>query len=281
MSGGFAPHQAQDFIWRLERLKHRIDPSINRAEIVALTSAEFDAIEPHLKRVEEIYKPKAQKVLQGRELWESLAIAVVGFTRARRSARLNAGDLKDLIEQHCPGYDLSFWADQRAPAAAGLLQHEGWEKIVENGVRKVSELRKLIEARGVEFWHNWQDGAFRFVDSRWLESHADIYAWLVEKPWAGGRRCKFCAMTENPMVPELQPIEAERRNGVTMIGDTVVLDNASAALTHERCRPYFIEWQAIAKKYSSKAEAEAADKVAGRASRYRKVMEAARLEAPQ
>jgi hypothetical protein len=272
--------RVQELIRRLDRLKHRTEPSLNRPEIVAITNAELDAIEPHVMAIEDALKPKAEKLLAGRELWQSLAIAVAGIAHARRSARLNAADLKELIEQHCPGYDVPFWVNQRAPAAAGLLRFEGWEKTVENGVRKVSELRQLIEQRSVIFWDEWQDEQWRIVDTRWLEAHEDIYSWLTD-PWGGGRRCRFCAMVENPMVDALRQIELERRNdGATRLGDGTVVLPLGRALTHERCRPHFLDWLAIAAKYSSTLEAAAADKAAGRVSRYEKVVRASALEAP-
>jgi hypothetical protein len=269
-------HRMNALIRSLQGMANRIDPSTNRPEILEAAGVELDALELHAKNMFEALQPKTDRVLQGRELWESLAIAVVGLARARRSARLNAADLHSLVELHAPGYDVPFWASQRAGTAVGLLRFEGWEKIVENGVRKVSDLRKLVETQGVEFWDNWQDEAFRIVDSRWLDSHEDIYTWLTD-PWAGGRRCRFCAMVENPMVDELHPLEMTRRNGVTKVGDTVVLP-ISAALLHDRCRPHFVDWLAIRAKYSSIEEAAAADKVAGRTSRYEKVMQAAALE---
>jgi hypothetical protein len=88
-------------------------------------------------------------------------------------------------------------------------------------------------------------------------------------------------MVENPMVDALRPVELERRNdGATRLGDGTVVLPLSGRLTHERCKPHLLDWLAIAAKYSSTQEAAAADKAAGRVSRYEKVMNASALEAP-
>jgi hypothetical protein len=279
MTTGHPTHRLQDLIRRLDRLKHRCDPSLNRQEIIAVITARIDGIELHVTAIDEALKPpKTEKLLQGRELWESLAIAVVGIARGRRSVRLNAADLKDLVLKHCPRYDLPFWAAQSAAAPVGLLRHEGWERIVENGIRKVSELRQLIEREGVLFWDMWEDSELRIVDSRWLEAHADIRRWVLTE-WGGGRRCRFCACRENPHTNALLSVSPERRNGVQMIGDVVVLQTGGA-LTHDRCRRFWIEWCAIAAKYPSQQEAEAADLAAGRESQWDSFVETSALEAP-
>lgn len=251
----------------LQQLANRIDPSINRPEINEATSVELDALELHAKTMLEALQPKAGKRLDGLQLWESLAIAIHHFTTTKRSARLSAADLWDLVKQNCPAYDVDCdggWAERGAGAVIGLLQSE-------------PAVRKLIEGRGILFWDRWEDSQFRFVDPKWLDSHEDIYRWLTNL-WAGGRRCRFCAMVENPMVDELQPIELERRHGVTKIGDMVVLASGSRALTHDRCRPHFIKWLAIAARYSNQAQAEEADKVAGRVSRFEKVVPSVCIE---
>jgi hypothetical protein len=211
-------------------------------------------------------------ILQGVERAQSLAIAVVGIARAKRSALLNQADLRDLVTLHCPASDSAYWAGPCCSASqiAGLLQFEGWEKIelgwwggpIDSSARKVGELRRLIEAENVMFWDREPDQSWRIVDATWISAHQDIYNW-EKKPWAGGHRCRFCEMHENESLDELKRVDVGSRYG----------------LVHERCKPHFVAWHEIAAKYATAEAAEEADKIAGRISRFPKVQQAARLEA--
>lgn len=209
-------------------------------------------------------------MLQGVERARSLSIAVIQIARERRSARLSPVDLYDLVKVHCPDEDRMYWAGPYSSPSAmvGLLRYEGFEKIDlgwwggptgENGGRKVGELRRLIEAENVMFWEG-EDQSWRIVDVTWLSSHRDIWDWL-HRQWLGGSRCRFCAMAESTLEELKRPS-----------------DRSMQGLVHERCMPHFLAWHAIAAKYSSQAQAEEADKAAGRVSRHPKVKEAARLE---
>jgi hypothetical protein len=215
-------------------------------------------------------------ILQGVERAQSLAAAVVSIARERRSALLNPADLWDLVKVQCPDDHETY---PSAGTVIGLLQYEGWEKIslgwwggpIANNARKVGELRRLIEAEKVMFWDREEDQSWRIVDSNWLFSHRDIWDWL-HRQWTGGHRCRYCAMVENPLLDELKRVELE--HPLDMLARRL-----NGASTHERCKAHFVDWLAIAAKYSSEKEAEAADKAAGRVSRYQKVTQAARLEA--
>jgi hypothetical protein len=254
---------ARDVILTLQRNLHRLDfPDVAPAAL-----ATINAMREMSERLATLLQPVSQaKRLEGRALWESLAQAIIAIARKKRGVRLTPKDLKDLVENFCPEPDLAFWLTQYPPAIVGLLAN-------------VPELRKLIEARGVMFWTNWQDEEWRIVDSRWLVAHADIRRWVLTE-WAGGRRCRFCGCQENPRVPALESVNPTRRNGVQMIGDTVVMQTGGV-LTHEPCRKHWLSWTAIAAQYSSHEEAAAADKAAGRESRWEKFeVVSARLEAP-
>lgn len=226
----------------------------------------LEAMRDLTQQIEKLLQPTQQiRLIEGRALWESLAQTVVAIAKERRGVRLTAKDLKDLVENHCPEPDLAFWVSRSPGAVVGLMRHE-------------PQVRKLVEARGAMFWERWEDEQWRLVDSRWLVAHADIRRWVLTK-WAGGRRCRFCAMTENPRVPALVPVNPKQRNGVMMIGDTVVLQ-VGAALTHDACRRHWVAWTGIAAQYSTDREAVAADKAAGRESRWDPLVERAALEAP-
>jgi hypothetical protein len=212
----------------------------------------------------------------GPSSWPSLVAAVVAIARAGIGVRLSATDLWEEIVLRAPE-----WSVRQPGSIWGLLEFEGWERIVENGVRQVGELRRLIEAEGVDFWSEEVDRRFRVIDTRWLSSHADAFRWVVG-PWGGGRRCRFCAMVESPMVDALVPVELERRHGRTMLNGVAVLDSAGYALTHERCRPHWLALLTEIAPYHSLEEAIAADKAAGRKSRFGGMQASALpLEAPK
>lgn len=257
-------------IRKFERIPTSVDLLYDRPEALAPAMAHLEQIEASTEAFIAALQPGAGpvKLIEGAELWQSLATAIVAIARERRSGRFSAKDLKDLVENHAPARDLAFWVKQFAGRVQGLL-------------REVAELRKLIEAEGVLFWEypGDPDHEWRIVDTRWFTAHADIRRW-VTKPWPGGRTCRFCGCQESERVNALELVDVERRNGLQMIGDTVVLQ-VGGALTHDPCRKYWINWCSIAAKYSSHAQAQAADKAAGRVSRYEKVVNtSALLEAP-
>lgn len=252
---------AREVVLTLNRNLHRLDfPDVPPAAIEHVKTMLTLA-----KEIATLVQPAPKgKLLEGRALWESLAHAIVGIARAKRSARLTAKDLKDLVEDYSPEPHMAFWAEQPAGGIVGLLRYE-------------AQVRKLTDP-SVLFFEMWEDSQWRIVDTHWLEAHADIRRW-VTKEWAGGRRCRFCGCSENPHVNALLPVNVERRNGVSMIGNTVVLQTGGA-LTHDACRRFWIEWCSIAAKYPSQEAAEQADALAGRKSRREKVAQAAVLEAP-
>jgi hypothetical protein len=251
---------------KLERHGISVDLILGRSDVLAPAMAHLEAIEQHVEAFIAALQPGAGpvKLIEGAELWQSLATAVVAIARAKRSGRFNAKDLKDLVEEHAPARDLAFWVKQYPGRVLGLLREE-------------PQVRKLIESHGVLFWEypGDPDEEWRIVSTRWYEAHGDIRRW-VTKEWSGGRRCRFCACMENPHVDALQPIELHRRNGVTRAGDTVVLP-INCTLTHEPCRPHFIQWLAIAAKYPTQEAAEQADAAAGRKSRYEKAVRTSAL----
>lgn len=267
----------------LERVMHRSD----WPDAPAAAADHINTIEAQVEQLAALLHPvSAAKLLVGRELWASLASAVVSIARDRRSCRLAAKDLADLVQEHCPEQDLAFWAGtfMRPPQIMGLLRVAMQLKNPsrpEEGT-ELPELRKMIETEGVIFWREDADPAEeqRLVDTRWLDAHADIRRWVTD-PWPGGRRCRFCGLIENHRVNALLSVNPERRNGMQMIGDTVVLQVGSA-LTHDRCRDRWVEWTAIAARYATQEAAQAGDKAAGRKSRYEQVQASARtLEAPK
>jgi hypothetical protein len=253
---------AREVILILDRNKNRLDwPDVPPAAI-----AHIKTMRDLAKQLEKLVQPGPEpNFLEGKALWESLAHAIVGIARAKRGVRLTAKDLKDLVENYAPEPHMAFWLASSVGSVVGLLRHE-------------PQVRKLIEVQGVLLWDRWEDEQWRIVHTRWLTAVADIRRWVLTE-WSGGRRCRFCACSENPKVNALESVNPQHRHGVQMIGDTVVLQTGGV-VTHDACRKYWIAWTAIAAKYSSNEEAVAADKAAGRESRWAPVVERAALEGP-
>ena len=208
----------------------------------------------------------AARWLEGPALWDSLAQAVVAMVKGRRGIRLGSPDLtdlKDMVATHAPEVDREFWRAQSGHRSAGLLRHE-------------PEVKARTTKGGVIFWDEWQDDAWRVVDPAWLVSHADIYQWITQP--LRGRYCRHCGMGEVDTFSVLQPIEFERRNGETRVNGIVVLQPSGVALTHERCRPYHLEWLALVKPYRNVAEAIEVDRAAGHKPRLRPALRASDAE---
>lgn len=236
---------------------------------------QLEVAEAAVKHLAETVQPGRSPIkhLEGQELHESYATMVVRVARGEQAVCVGDKGLKDLGVNYALPPHAPFWEAQRAPYYGGLL---AYERLV----------RELIEAEGVMFWREEIDGEWRIIDTRWLEAHADIRAWVM-RAWPGGHVCRFCGMNENPKADALARVDIERRYGRHMIGDTVVLPPGGVLLTHgspllpnphttsqdskgsfpERCRPLWLEWLRIASLYATQDAAEAADAVAGRTSR--------------
>lgn len=260
----------------IERLRNPLDYLGTRPALAKPAAADLAEIEMRLEGLASRLSGAPTKHLDGEEAWKSLAFAVAAMMRERPSLLVPAADLKELVVRYCPPQDRSSWQLRSAQSIWGLLEHDGAERIIVNAQVRSSELRRLIqEDAGILFWSEEYDRCVRLVNSHWLDSHADAFRWIVE-PWPGGRRCRFCAMLESPGVNALLPVELERRRGRTVIDGMVVLDAGATALTHDRCRPFWLQALAAASKYRSLEEARAADKAAGRASKFDSVQTSAR-----
>jgi hypothetical protein len=207
------------------------------------------AIEEHVKALTAaLTDVTGPTLLEGRELWSSLATAVVSLAREKRALRVDAADLKDLVENHAPAAHLRYWTAKAAAGVVGLLRYQ-------------DEVRALIEAEGVIYWDCHEDDEFRIVNTRHLTAHADIRQWVLAPPT--GARCRFCGGDSNPEVDELHAADETFLRGVERRNGKVVVP-AVGALTHDKCAPFWREWVGVAAKYGSQEEAVAADLAAGR-----------------
>jgi hypothetical protein len=225
-----------------------------RAEQIETAARLFEGIEESVKALTAALRPGASLVkwLQGDELWASLVATVVALVRDKGSERYLLRDLRDLVIDYSPERDLAFWHTQRAGLIHGLLAFE-------------PDVQKGLAAEGVLAWEEELDREWRIVNTRWLEAHAEIRKWVTLQ-WPGGRICRFCGITENPHLNTLIPVQLERRGGLTRIGDIVALP-AGGTLTHDQCRPFWLQWLELASSYATPEAAEAADAAAGRPSR--------------
>ena len=253
------PSEASEIGRALERLAKTANIYPPGSEQRAAGAAVLDAVKASIARGTEAVAPSRRNYrhLEGGELHRSFAAAVVGLARVVSSGLYTATDLRELVLDHVPLPDLAFWTTQSAGHMRGLLEFE-------------EDVRKLIEAEGVKHWIRWEDQGIRIVNTRWLEAHADIRAWVLE-PWPGGYTCRFCGMKENARVSALEQVELTRRQGERRIGETVVLEPGRGSHTHPECRRYWLEWITIASRYASDEAAAAADEQAGRKSKLDRV----------
>lgn len=256
--------------YMIERLHIPVANLGGRPAIEQATAEALADIESRLETIAARITSAPKKQLDGPDLWKQSAIAMVAIARDRCSVRANAADLKELvvaqIGRHVPS-ERRTWEAFSAEKVWGLYEHEGIEAVVVNARSRPGEIFRLVQPEGVIFWSEERDRHLRIVDTRWLQSHADMFRWVVE-PWPGGRRCRFCGMTESPVVDALFPVELERRHGRTTIGDVVVLDAGASAHTHLRCREHWLRVLTTIAPYNSLAQARAADQAAGRSSRF-------------
>jgi hypothetical protein len=230
---------------RLQRISFYLDSGPPAA-----ARAHLDAIEEHVTGLLDLARSSPRvALLEGPDLWRSLANAVVAIARERRALRVSARDLLDLVQDKTPALHLPFWASRAPETVAGLLRHE-------------AKVRELIEADGVRYWDRHEDDEWRIVNSRHLQAHADIWQWMLGGSVTGAR-CRFCSLDVNPEVHELVAVEENDLGGVERRGGRVVVP-ARGAVVHPQCMQQWVAWTAIAARYGTAEEAVAADLAAGR-----------------
>jgi hypothetical protein len=195
---------------------------------------------------ESLVKPlPSKKTLTTAEAMGSLATTLIAIAQDRNGLR-RPDALHALVVRHCPEADREYWAGESERRVFGLIRHEP-------DVRKlVADV--IVEAR--------DDNLVLLVNTRWLSAHADIRRHITD-PWEGGRRCRFCLVTEPPQSLALQPVEPEKRSRLDLVNGVLQLQ-AATIYTHAVCEPFWRQWLAIAESYPSQEAAEEADKAAGR-----------------
>lgn len=198
----------------------------------------------------------ARQDLQGKERQDSLITALERLARERGAALLPFDSLHSAVVDHAPAQDKVWWHSRVPGLVCGLLREE-------------PAIREALGTRGVLVWEGqtrpWQAGdeLWRIVDTHWLTAHADIRAY-VAGPWSGGRRCRFCRVLEESAAHELQPLELEKIHGQPAVEGMTVPFAVGGVLVHGPCREHWLKWLAIASRYKTPREAQAADAAAGR-----------------
>lgn len=123
-----------------------------------------------------------------------------------------------------------------------------------------SEVAEQLESRGILVWQG-DDHLIRLVNVNWLATHAAIREHVTTK--VVGRRCQFCGIQEGQSSRELIPVDPQKRGQLEILDGVVQLQTRTVH-THAKCAPHWSRWLAIAERYKTQAEAEAADIEAGR-----------------
>jgi hypothetical protein len=259
----------------IARLELRLEKLRNIANFADLTPGRFpqNLIKNHIAAIktaidgldEDLTARKSISLINsGRARHQSVVAALASWAREVGSAIVRFDSALAMVQTHCPEEHRGFWAAQSPGLIAGLVANE----------MKDSE---FLKAEGcLVFLADPDDGYIRIVDTN-TSAHADIYRRVTE--WRGGRRCRACRIEEPPMSLELQAVDAEQRNAYNTIGGAAQLQ-LNVVYTHKQCRLFWLSLVRIAEKYSSLAEAVAADLSAGRVSRASRQMPDFKPDAP-
>lgn len=249
-----------DATYALERLRSDVDlAQVNRRdEILARVDPALEALTGAVKDLKEALLPDTRRVrqLQGAERAASLIAALEAGAKACGSGLYAADSLHNLVVDHAPAQDKIWWHCQLAGIVVGMLGME-------------PEIRRTLADRGVRVWEGKRtplvpgDELWRVVHLDRFTADGDIYRW-VTKPWGGGRCCRGCGMTENEHANELHRFDLQKRHDAPVINGIVAIGAGGGVLVHDECRAQWARWVAIASRYGSQAEAEAADAAAGR-----------------
>lgn len=219
--------------------------------------------------------PTPGKALTTAERITSLIAALTALAHVKRVALLKLDALHSLLIAHFRADVAGYWANRAGEIQGWICDPKPTSVIDDGGAgtgllqRTVSERISLVaeelRSRGVLVWYYEPDRHFRLIDTNWLEAHADIRA-HVAKEWEGGRRCRFCEMTEIATSPQLVAVDPAKRSVLPTLNGAVVLQTGTI-YAHERCIPHWERWRTIAESYKTQEEAAEADRVAGRQSR--------------
>lgn len=193
--------------------------------------------------------------LDGSARANSLIASLEAVAKGRGADIYRIDSLHSAVVDHAPSHDKLWWHGQPAGLVVGILRTE-------------PDVIQTLKKRGVLLWEgapdalNAGDELWRLVHIDWLVAHQDVFEFVIDST-PMGRRCRFCLITEPPHSRELQPLQLERRHGVTVVNGVVSLV-PGAVHTHEPCRMPWLRWLELASRYGSEEQAGAADAAADR-----------------
>jgi hypothetical protein len=175
------------------------------------------------------------------------------LAKAKGAALLRVDTLFAQAIQHAAVEDREIIGKVSAPTLSGFLQRSDIQE-------------QLAAVRVVTFYHE-PDRQHRIIYRDWLTMHAAIWQHVTGR--YEGARCRACRLleTDQGAVHFIACQPSERVNGMAQDASGRRIDlHARGGYLHRQCIPTWSEWVAIASKYSSLAEAEEADRLAGRSS---------------
>lgn len=249
-------------VLRVRTATDKLDRAANPISLVELSGKSLKPAEKILVRIERdidaladaiaeaLHAPKAIN-LTDVERNQSAVAAITAWAKDRGAAIARPDSAHRQVVEHTTEEHRPFWLNQNAERVFGLVSHV---------------IAGALEAEGVLAWRtNPDDGHLRIVHTEWLTAHADIFQ-HVFGDWPGGHRCRFCRMAEIPTSNQLQAVEPEQCKSAVLENGVPLLPRG-AVLTHEKCRPHWLRWLELARRYRTLQEAQEADKAAGRESR--------------
>ena len=218
-----------------QRLTGAISAALHRETGLTKVETELTKFEKAAHSFAESLKPPpAAQRLTDKECVQSLTDGAEAIAREKAAVLLTDAELHAQVTEHAPAEHREFWHTESQGLARGHMQSN-------------ESLRTELRSRGILAWFTGSDRLTRLVDTQWLSTHEEIFA-FVNSEAEPGRRCRFCRLAESPASTAL--IRADPEN--------------DHSITHSMCQPFWMAWKSIAAQYTDAGAAKAADKDAGR-----------------
>lgn len=177
----------------------------------------------------------------------TLVAALEQMTLARGNHLYQVDGLHSCAMEFMPDDIRGHWRTIGPHKLAGYISHE-------------PEVAEQLEARGILVWRG-EDRLVRLVNTEWIKTDAAKREHVQRK--VVGRCCSFCLIQESQTSRELIPVDPAKRGKLEIL-DGVAQLQTKTIHAHEKCIPHWLRWLAIAERYKTQGEAEAADIEAGR-----------------
>jgi hypothetical protein len=182
-----------------------------------------------------------------------IVATIVAIAQAKGAVRAKVDVLYALAIENSAAAHREHIVQLSGPKLSGWLQRH--------------DVQEVLVGLGIVTWFVEKDRQHRLVNTRRLVAHADMRRFIAGR--YEGARCRLCQLTESDegSVHLVPAVRSERTSGMAQDAAGRRLHAAaSGGLVHTQCAPYWDDWVRDASRYASDAEAEDADRVAGRAS---------------